>query len=72
MHLLEVSYTFQHELNVTHILANDFGKSRSRSWLDHFSIVKNKTVALHVVNMINPYLSFYIFQVAMSQCVDVP
>ena len=32
----------------------------------------NKTVALHILNMIKPYLFFYIFQVAMSQCVDVP
>ena len=31
-----------------------------------------KTVALLTLNMIKPYLSFYIFQVAMSQCVDVP
>ena len=37
------------------------------------SIVKyDKTVALLILNMIKPYLSFCIFQVAMSQCVDVP
>ena len=24
--LLEIGYIFEHELNVTHILANDFGK----------------------------------------------
>ena len=31
-----------------------------------------KTVALLTLDMIKPYLSFYIFQVAMSQYVDVP
>ena len=36
-----------------------------------FAIVKyDKTVALYMLTMIKPYLSFYIFQVAMSQCVD--
>ena len=38
-----------------------------------FAAVKyDKTVALRMLNMIKPYLSFYIFQIDMSQCVDVP
>ena len=46
---------------------------KGKVWFYHFAIVKHdKTVALLILNMIKPYLSFYIFQVAMSQCVDVP
>ena len=45
--------------------------SKEKVWFYHFAIVKyDKTVALHMLIMIEPYLSFYIFQVAMSQCVD--
>ena len=33
--LLEIGYIFEHELNVTHILPNDFGKlSCVSNWLD--------------------------------------
>ena len=47
--------------------------SKGKAWFYHFAIVKyDKTVALHMLNMIERYLSFYLFQVAMSQCVDVP
>ena len=43
--------------------------SKGKAWFYHFAIVKyDKTVALLILNMIKPYLSFYIFQVAMSQC----
>ena len=43
--------------------------SKGKAWFYHFAIVKyDKTVVLRIFNIIKPYLSFYIFQVAMSRC----
>ena len=32
---------------------------------------RHGSIILQMLNTIKPYLSFYIFQVAVSQCVDV-
>ena len=47
--------------------------SKGKAWFYHFAIVKyDKSVALRMLNMIKPYLSFHMFHVALSQSVEIP